>query len=95
MLHVYYIPCVQCKLPCVFTNNNKDQSGWRIQHIMHGNLRFTDYNNHPCPLAPPSDSGGTINPSLYYYYAHVAVPGQVGINHYSITADHASAFKTL
>ena len=24
------IPCLQYKLSCMFTNNNKDQSGWRI-----------------------------------------------------------------
>ena len=25
----YRLPCLQCKLPCMFTNNNKEQSGWR------------------------------------------------------------------
>ena len=25
----YKLPCLQCKLPCMFTNN-KDQSGWRV-----------------------------------------------------------------
>ena len=41
-------PCLQCKLPCMFTNNNKDQSEWRI-------LGYTVYNNHPYPQALPSE----------------------------------------
>ena len=38
----YKLPCLQCKLPCVFTNNNKDQSGWSIVHVSLGlGLRFS------------------------------------------------------
>ena len=50
------ISCLQYKLSCMFTNNNKDnQSGWRIMHV---SLGFMVYNNHPCPRASASELDG-------------------------------------
>ena len=40
------------KLPCVFTNTNKDQLQWRIQQINHGRQGFMAINK-PCPGAAP------------------------------------------
>ena len=33
------------KIPCVFTNNNKDQSKWRIKQINHSRQEFMAINN--------------------------------------------------
>ena len=57
------LPCLQCKLSCVFTIN-KDQLGWRTKHI---SLGFMGYNNHPYPLAPFLESGG------YHYKRQAAM----------------------
>ena len=44
---MFLVPCLQCKLQCVLTNNSKDQSEWRMQQINHSGQGFMVINNPP------------------------------------------------
>ena len=60
---------IACLQSCVLTNNNKDQSEWRIQQINHSRQEFMAINN-----PSPSGSGGlwTINPCLLWFIYYIS-----------------------
>ena len=37
----YKLPCLRCKVPCMFTNNNKDN---QVREYIHVSLGFMVYN---------------------------------------------------
>ena len=65
----YKLPCLQCKLPCIFTDSNNKDQPIRLENIMHVSLGF----NNPCRQARLKVRWLlTINPRLHYLLGHHA-----------------------